>query len=616
MVRLLNWLLATGNLAARSDPKLGIKLGKGADTLPTITLPNATYRATRYDSNADIYTFKNIRFGAPPTGPLRWALPNPPEKNDTLQDGSYGPSCIQSFPKAGLDLLGAGNESPIGGAANQFLGGIPASTLSGGDEDCLFLDVFIPGKAVRSPRNYSLPIVVWIPGGAYSFGSKDHEPEMFYGGGGLVEQSGGNIIFVSGNYRLGAYGWLAGSTVESDGTPNVGLHDQRAVFQWVQNYAHLFGGDKKQVSAWGESAGASSIMHHLIARGGAQDPLFRKAVLQSPAFEIMYDRRGKLEESFEILADGAGCADQGLDCLRRADAAILEAANTVLQNSAPDGGFAVGPAADGALIRQLPALEFTSGNFWKDIDSLIISHTADEAELFVDGHIQTDDDFYSFIRTIFPNYAIAAGLDRVIESRYPNISSFRSKYTTQTDRVKDFVRDSSFTTNTRFVTEAYAGKTYNMQYSVTPGWHATDLIPLFLHPSVDVQVLNETLAVPLLPIIGSYAKTYQSYFTSHARTGNPNSFAELVNFPPAIAWEKVSSTNSEYYTDVLYAGDSGFSYTRDQQNPKSAADFWVQLQAAVTNLGGYAPPGAVVEQDLLEQDGRPSARYETPEKEH
>ncbi|KAL9088950.1 MAG: hypothetical protein Q9165_006007 [Trypethelium subeluteriae] len=572
---------------ASGGPTLGIKFDKRDDALPTLTLPYGTYQATKYDSNSDVYTFQNIRFAAPPTGSLRWMPPASPTENDTLQDGSYGPSCVQAFPSKGLNFVGPGAESSIGSDLNQFLGGIPASVLNGGDEDCLFLDLVAPGKAVRSPSGESLPVVVWIYGGAYLFGSKEQVPDIFYDGGGLVDQSEGSIIYVAGNYRLGAYGWLAGTTVEQQGTPNVGLLDQRAVFQWVQDYAHLFGGDKSQVSAW--------------------------VIMQSPAFEIMFDRRGKLQDSYEIFANSAGCSGQGLECLRNADASTISSANQALQNSAPDGGFALGPSADGKLIRQLAALEYASGNFWKGIDSLIISHVADEAKVFVDGHISTDVEFSSFLSSIFPNYTTAAGINTAIEARYPGTSVPGSNYTTETDRVKDFVRDSSFTTNTRFMTEAYAGKTYNMQYSVTPGWHATDLIPLFLNTYIDLDALNQTLPIPLLPIIGSYAYAYQSYFTSHARTGDPNSYAALVNLPPAISWAKVGSTSAEYYTDVLDAGDLGFSYTTDMQNPKSAADFWVQVQAAVTNAGGYAPPGAVVQQGLVALTGKAVVPVEVPE---
>lgn len=53
--------------------------------------------------------------------------------------------------------------------------------------------------------------------------------------------------------------------MEKDGLPNAGLHDQRAIFQWVQDYVHLLGGNKKDVSAWGESAGGGSILHHLVS---------------------------------------------------------------------------------------------------------------------------------------------------------------------------------------------------------------------------------------------------------------------------------------------------------------------------------------------------------------
>lgn len=90
------------------------------------------------------------------------------------------------------------------------------------------------------------------------------------------------MIFVTGNYRLGALGWLSGTTMEKNGAPNVGLWDQRAVFSWVQSYISLLGGDPTKVTAMGESAGAGSIIHHLVAEGGTLDPMFTKAIIQSP----------------------------------------------------------------------------------------------------------------------------------------------------------------------------------------------------------------------------------------------------------------------------------------------------------------------------------------------
>ena len=149
--------------------------------------------------------------------------------------------------------------------------------------------------------------------------------------------------------------------MEEQGLPNTGFYDQRAALQWIQDYISLVGGDPTQVSAWGESAGAGSIMHQLVAFGGTQDPLFSKAVMQSPAFALMYDRQGALEQTFQNFTDLAGCSGQGVACLRAASAETLQNANTVLNEQVPEGAFAVGPASDGNLIRQLAVLEFASG---------------------------------------------------------------------------------------------------------------------------------------------------------------------------------------------------------------------------------------------------------------
>ena len=80
-----------------------------------------------------IYVFKNIRFGAPPVGNLRWAKPAPPAVETEIQDGSYGPICVQA-PIKGPQLTGPGADSPVGEAINQFLGGIPVPSFVGASE--------------------------------------------------------------------------------------------------------------------------------------------------------------------------------------------------------------------------------------------------------------------------------------------------------------------------------------------------------------------------------------------------------------------------------------------------------------------------------------------------
>lgn len=556
------------------------------------------------------YKFKNIRYGAPPIGNLRWAKPQTPTYNSTLQDGSYGPYCVQGAPK-GLNLLGPGDESPVGAAADQFIGGLLVPLFEGGNEDCLFLDVYVPGKAIRN-TSLALPVISWIYGGAYLFGAKDSYESIlpFYDGTGLVHQSDNDLIFVTMNYRVGAYGWLAGSTMEKDGLPNAGLWDQRAAMQWIQDYISLLGGDSTQVTAMGESAGAGSILHHLVGEGGTLDPLFSKAILQSPAYEYLWDRKGKLEDTFIEFAGYAGCnITPTVDCLRAASEADLVAANNALNLAVTDGAFAVGPSADGGLVRQLAPLELASGNFYRT-ESLIISHVADEPTLFVDGHIQTDAEFDDFIDSIFPTYTQTAGITDIIEAFYPPVSTNKT-YATETDRYSAFLRDSSFTCNTRHLTEAFGdANIWNLQYSVTPGYHATDLLPTFYKPTLSLDSLLEDIAFTLVPLFVGIAEAYQSYITSYAITGDPNTRRATLNVPPAIAWNHPDSSG-EKITGVLNVDDIGFDTVADAQNERTPCDFWREVAAAITNVGGYAPPGAVVPQSLVPVEGDPSVNYAT-----
>ena len=83
-------------------------------------------------------------------------------------------------------------------------------------EDCLFLDLYVPIAVANSGK--PAPVVVWIYGGAYVYGSKDDfdlAKIPLYSGEGAIDAGSDGIIFVAGNYRTGAFGWLAGSYLVS-----------------------------------------------------------------------------------------------------------------------------------------------------------------------------------------------------------------------------------------------------------------------------------------------------------------------------------------------------------------------------------------------------------------
>lgn len=211
--------------------------------------------AKKSSTTCSINSFLGIRYAEPPINDLRWRAPVPINSNKSTDTPvtsytdatSYGLQCVQGTP-----------------------GYMPATfNYSLASEDCLFMNIITPSNPVSN----SLPVVVNIHGGAYILGNSTSED-----GSQLVSYSNGSIIYISIQYRLGAYGFLAGSEVQSDGDLNAGLLDQRLALEWVQENIHAFGGDPKKVTIEGGSAGGGSVIYQLLRGGGETDPPFRSAM--------------------------------------------------------------------------------------------------------------------------------------------------------------------------------------------------------------------------------------------------------------------------------------------------------------------------------------------------
>ena len=151
--------------------------------------------------------------------------------------------------------------------------------------------------------------------------------------------------------------------MEDNGLPNAGLYDQRKILEFVQTYISRVNGDPKAISAWGESAGAASILHHLIAENGTRDPLFSRAILQSPAYEWQWDRDGVLDQTYMQFADLAGCKDGNMECLQQASSNTLQDANQMIfkNQTLCNGVFPLGPSLDKNLTYTLPAVALSNG---------------------------------------------------------------------------------------------------------------------------------------------------------------------------------------------------------------------------------------------------------------
>lgn len=164
-----------------------------------------------------------------------------------------------------------------------------------GSEDCLNLNVFTKILSNSLTTDQLLPVMVYIHAESYENGDSS-----LYGSEKLMDQ---NIVLVTFNYRLGILGFL--STEDHNSIGNFGLYDQMLALKWIQENIIYFGGDPKQVTLFGQGAGASSIMYHLMSESSTH--LFHKAILQSGSNLCNWAIERKPLEFARKLADKVGC---------------------------------------------------------------------------------------------------------------------------------------------------------------------------------------------------------------------------------------------------------------------------------------------------------------------
>jgi hypothetical protein len=359
--------------------------------------------------------------------------------------------------------------------------------------------------------------------------------------------------------------------MEKEGLPNAGLHDQRAVFQWVQDYIYLLRGDPSNVSAWGESAGGGSIFTHLVAGRGTIDPLFHRAIAMSPGFLPFVDGTGAAEMNFQVFAAAVGCGGQGVECLRQADVSTLIHANIDLDElvwaPVPDREFIfetpVVEVAAGMSIydttpyslphqdSELTTVIWYTGNYWKDLDSLIVSHVEFEGLALTPSPLP--DTFIDLLMTdIFPPDSSSL-ISQILDSysaAYPQLSTLEFAY--------KIIGDIFIRCNVGSMVEAYPDRTYLLQYSFPPATHGSDLEALFYSFAVD------QVEVPVF-------MWYQSYFVSHAITGNPNTFRHTTR---TIEWPLVPNANAVQFGNTLNVTEVRFELIQDSEVNKSLCSLW------------------------------------------
>ncbi len=206
-------------------------------------------------SNPGVRVYKGIPYAAPPVGELRWKAPKAAAKWEGVKKAdNFGTACLQlPYP----------DNSPYHEAPEVF------------GEDCLYLNVWTAAKSAKEHR----PVMVWIHGGALTRGSG---ATPAYNGEHLAQKG---VVVVTINYRLGIFGYFAHPelTKESDrnASGNYGFLDQVAALEWVQHNIAAFGGNPKNVTIFGESAGSWSV--NVLAASPLTKGLFARAIGESGA---------------------------------------------------------------------------------------------------------------------------------------------------------------------------------------------------------------------------------------------------------------------------------------------------------------------------------------------
>jgi len=312
----------TGVIAACA---MALALSASAGSFPVV---KAIYGPVKGTLTPGVAEFLGVRYAAPPTGSLRWTPPQPP-----------APWI------APMDATQFGNACPQTGVA-----GVPT------DEDCLFLNVYVPTSDGTNFSGQNYPVMVWIHGGGLEFGASN-----FYDATPLVKK--GNVIVVTINYRLDALGFLAHPALSAEtayhGSGDYGLMDQQFAIRWVRQNIAAFGGDPQNVTIFGESAGGLSVLTNMASPTAAG--LFNRAIAESGLYDgtLVYPSLADAESLGTTFANDVGCPSQTAACLRSVPVA------TLINNEADiESAFGVLlPDIDGNVLTQSPDTAFESGQF-------------------------------------------------------------------------------------------------------------------------------------------------------------------------------------------------------------------------------------------------------------
>jgi para-nitrobenzyl esterase len=424
--------------------------------------------------NSVVTVYKGIPYAAPPVGQLRWKPPQPVKAWAGVKPmDKFGNTCLQT--------KGWGSSKDM-------------------SEDCLYLNIWTPAKS----EDEKLPVMFWIHGGGFTGGSGN------LNGKPLAERG---VVLVSINYRLGPLGFFAHPLLSKESNKgvsgNYGILDMVQALKWVQTNIGQFGGDKDNVTIFGESAGGTAV--YILSSSDLTKGLFYKAIAESPwvtdsaiapLTRPAYDQEAV--ETTGIRMAKMLCEDSEPTLTKLRD---IDAADLVKRTSK---GFKLPAAVEGYVLKDNPANLFEKG--LQQSRPFIAGTNTDEGTMFSWGADKmTVEEYKDKARKLYKDSA-----DDILEI-YPVASKDQIK-----QAVNQSINDAWFAQPTRWMVRGMSKKnqdTYlyhfahqGISWPAGGSGHAAELEFVF----ASLEPKKQT------PSYKKLSNAMMTYWTQFAKTGNPN----------------------------------------------------------------------------------------------
>ena len=440
-----------------------------------------------------VKTWLGIPYAQPPVGKLRWQAPQPLKpSNKSFDAKKFGASAMQEDDK--LE------------AASQNLQ----------SEDCLTLNIWTRGNGKNKP------VMVFIPGGAFQSGGSS---DPLYNGSNFAAAN--DVVIVTINYRLHVFGFVNFSAIDSayEDSGYLGIKDQIAALTWIKENIAEFGGNPDNVTIFGESAGAISVMLLMVIP--AAKGLFNKAIPQS-ANSYMHST----PENFQVaeMYMELGGAKNMRDMMKKSSAELEQLFEKIRAARAAETVMDYLPICDGKFIPRSPFKALKDGAA-RGI-KMLTGTTADEWRYWFLLH---GENFFEMFRDN-PKKLSPVMMKYTASTPQEIYRAWLNGRPNTIENFEDFVNQLDWRVGQQLAAE-YQSKFDDVYYYLfsQPSFdeklrscHAVDLPYTFNNPDSDLE--------PNPP--QNLVRAVQASWAAFAATGNPDN-----EFIPH--WEKYSAANRQ-----------------------------------------------------------------------